>query len=235
MKKTTIFLLLICSLFLTCCKAVDSIDRESPVFETENINSVILFSIPHNEQGVNVPNEYMEEIIKWIGTFRLDRKAEGMLDPGTNTISIRIEYSDGTSVESGVNTIDLNGVTYHMTHERAPKSLDELLSKKKPFGFSNLLTCSTANNSAWASPDLEITKVQAEFILDVWEVGMWENDIAEAEYDYVFRDGNVEVRYSYDDGIFNDVTNNKHLILSSSLKAEVNKIVDRFIVLPVVD
>jgi hypothetical protein len=51
----------------------------------------------------------------------------------------------------------------------------------------------------------------------------------------VFIDGDREVRYSYDVGIFNDITNMRSIVLTSELRAEVNNIVDHLIVLPIID
>ena len=97
------------------------------------------------------------------------------------------------------------------------------------------LICYTATQPSWAKPDLELSQEQAEFIIEVWSNSDWENDITKTEYDYVFRGDNVEVRYCYDEGIFNDVINNKHVVLSDDVREQVNKTVDKFIVLPVID
>ena len=35
--------------------------------------------------------------------------------------------------------------------------------------------------------------------------------------------------------IFNDVINNKHVILSAHIREQVNKTVDKFVVLPIID
>ena len=100
---------------------------------------------------------------------------------------------------------------------------------------ASFLTCYTAQQSSWANPDLQISQEQAEFIIGVWNDSAWENDITKTEYDYVFRGDNIEVRYCYGEGIFNDVINNKHVILSEDIREQVNKVVDKFIVLPIID
>ncbi len=74
----------------------------------------------------------MDDITTWIGTFTIDKKAGDLLDPGTNTFSFRIEYSDGTIIESGVNTTTIDGVTYYMKHEKAPECYDALFSDIEP-------------------------------------------------------------------------------------------------------
>ena len=103
------------------------IDFEKPVFETENIESITFFAVPNNTEGVLVPEENMDEIIEWIGTFRLDKKADNIPEPGSNTVSLRIEYSDGTVIESGINTITIGKTKYEMKFERTPECLNELL------------------------------------------------------------------------------------------------------------
>ena len=100
---------------------------------------------------------------------------------------------------------------------------------------SSSLTCYTAQHPSWANPDLQISQEQAEFIIDIWNNSVWENGITETEYDYVFHGDNIEVRYCYCEGIFNDVVNNKHVIFSHRICKQVNKVVDKFIVLPTPD
>ena len=72
-------------------------------------------------------------------------------------------------------------------------------------------------------------------MLTVWNESSWVNGTKEAAYDYVFRGENVEIQYCYDEGIFNDTVNRRHIVLSSKLKKQVNQTVDKFIVLPYVD
>ena len=79
---------------------------------------------------------------------------------------------------------------------------------------------------------LRISEEQANTVKEIWENCEWADDVTETVYDYVFIDGDREVRYSYDEGIFNDVTNIRSLILTSELRTEINNIVDHLIVLP---
>ena len=69
----------------------------------------------------------------------------------------------------------------------------------------------------------------------VWNDSSWDDGVKEAAYNYVFRGDNVEIQYCYDEGIFNDVVNNRHIVLSPNVKKQVNQAVDKFIVLPYVD
>lgn len=114
-------------LFSGC--GAEKIDFEKPVFETECIESITVFSVPDNTEGVLVPEENMDEIIEWIGMFRIDKKAGNILEPGSNVVSLRIEYSDGTIAESGINTIMIGKTNYEMKFERTPECLNELLGR----------------------------------------------------------------------------------------------------------
>lgn len=96
------------------------------------------------------------------------------------------------------------------------------------------LTCSTAGNLG--KPDLKISNEQADAIKSVWDNASWENEVIQTEYDYIFHYGDSEeIRYSYGEGIFNDITSNKHLVLSAELKTSVNAIIDKLVVLPIID
>ena len=82
---------------------------------------------------------------------------------------------------------------------------------------------------------LQISEEQAGTVKEIWGNCEWADEVTETVYDYVFIDGDREVRYSYDVGIFNDVTNMKSYILTSELRAEINNIIDHLVVLPTVD
>lgn len=126
MKKMIAFVFaLVCVFGMVGC-STNNIDTAKPIFRTENISRITVFCIPDHLDGIEVPTEYMEEIITWIGTFRIDKKAGDVLEPGANTSSFRIEYSDGTIVESGVNTTTIDGVTYYMKCDKAPACYDAL-------------------------------------------------------------------------------------------------------------
>ena len=82
---------------------------------------------------------------------------------------------------------------------------------------------------------LQISEEQANAVKEIWENCEWADDVTETMYDYVFIDGDREVRYSYDVGIFNDVTNMKSCLLTNELRTEINDIIDHLVVLPTVD
>lgn len=134
MKKLVAALLaLSCVLTLVGCVS-NEIDKTQPVFETENIKSITVYSMPDFEDGIPVPSEAMDEVINWIGSFRIDKKAGkagDKLDPGTGIRSFAIEYLDGTIVESDANTITIGGTIYYMKSERRPVCVEELFAEKR--------------------------------------------------------------------------------------------------------
>ena len=124
----TVVLALICALGLRKASS-NGIDRRTPVFETENISRIIVFSTPWHEDGIEVPSEYMEDITAWIGSFKIGRKIEeAELNPGDNTFSFIIVYSNGRVVESGVNTTMINGVRYRYKSDAVPECFDALFA-----------------------------------------------------------------------------------------------------------
>ncbi len=111
--------LLLCFTVLTACG--DTVDRTKPVFNTENISKIIFYS-PNTRDGAEAPAEDIEEITEWLDTFTIGEKTDKILKPGSNSISIKIEYSDGTVFENGLSTITVDGTRYYMESGAAPQS-----------------------------------------------------------------------------------------------------------------
>ena len=89
------------------------------------------------------------------------------------------------------------------------------------------LKCFTSYNYHKDSmPDLEMSQEQMEYIINIWNSSSWENDITKTLYNYVFIGDNIEIRYCYNEGIFNDVINNRHIVLSDEAKMLVNEVID---------
>ena len=105
----------------------NKIDTTTPVFKTQNINSITLFRLPDCEDGVEVPDEYKEEVAAWPGTFTVGKKTEEVLC-GINMFTFRIEYSDGTVLVNGTDTITLDGVTYHLKKGPEPGCINKLFA-----------------------------------------------------------------------------------------------------------
>ena len=134
MKKIMASILVIAFvLALTACGS-GKVDMAQPVFVTENIKGVTVYSMPDCEQGISVPDEDLEATIQWIGSFRLDKKAGkagDKLDPGTGIRSFAIEYLDGTIVESDAITITIDDTIYYMKSESRPVCIEELFAEKR--------------------------------------------------------------------------------------------------------
>jgi len=96
-----------------------------------------------------------------------------------------------------------------------------------------ILTCST---SGWnGTPDLQMSDEQIEAIIAVFENGEWQEGEVDIDASYKFIYLGAKIFYSYDGGIFSDVTNGRYLVLSDEKKAEVNNNIDWFISLPIID
>ena len=99
MNKIIIAVLIIfCIIGFSACRN-EKVDTVSPVFRTEDIVSITLFSIPDHWDGIKIPDEYMDEMTKWIASFRISGKAKDV-ECGVNMITFTIEYSDGTKVHT---------------------------------------------------------------------------------------------------------------------------------------
>jgi len=127
MKKLVIpVLAMIFVLVLFGCGS-DGIDRATPVFDTDNISRITFFTPTNYEDGIDVPSEHMDEIVSWLGTFRIGTKAGDTLIPGTNSISLQIVYADGTILEHGLSTATVDGSVYYMDSESAPPCYFEII------------------------------------------------------------------------------------------------------------
>jgi len=133
MRKCIVFILILtCVLGLVGCSS-NKIDKTKPVFETENISRITFYSVPDGGKGFEVPSEYIDEITIWLGSFTIDEKADSnVLAPGSNSVSVQIEYSDGSVIENGLSTIKINGIIYYMKHEDAPECYLQILSQTEP-------------------------------------------------------------------------------------------------------
>ena len=129
--KKCLFLLLAAFLAGTIgCTSDDGIDRTQPVFATENISGITFYTSLKGDylEEIEVPNAYMEEIVSWLGSFRIGTKAGDTLIPGTNAVKLRIEYADGNVVESGISAALVDGEFYYLDCENAPQCYLKLVS-----------------------------------------------------------------------------------------------------------
>ena len=142
MKKYIAILLSLSCIFAFAACGSNQIDMTQPVFETDNIMGVTVYSMPDFEEGIPVPDEDMDAVIHWISSFRLDKKAgkEGdKLDPGTGIRSFAIEYLDGTIVESDAITITIDDTIYYMKSESRPVCIEELFAEKRAVADNEVL------------------------------------------------------------------------------------------------
>lgn len=101
------------------------------VFKTENVTRITFYAYYGSGKGSVVPDEYLDEIINWLDSFEIDadRRVPEVIPPGTNTIHVEIEYSDGTIVKQGMNTTEINGDAYYISGDASPECYDEIISK----------------------------------------------------------------------------------------------------------
>lgn len=120
-KSIALLLILLCIISLTSCSD-RKIDKTKPVFNTENISSVVFFKLPNPDERIEVPDEYFDEITAWLGTFKIGEKVKGdVLAPGSNSISVQIEYADGSIVKNGLSTYLIEEKMYYLESAEAPE------------------------------------------------------------------------------------------------------------------
>jgi len=105
------------------------------VFNTENIQRITLYTQYGTTKISDVPPECMEEIKSWLNTFVYGEIAYDILPPGTDTVHIEIEYADGIVMKQGMNTAELNGVTYYIEGGAEPTCYEQLLSDAWPIAL----------------------------------------------------------------------------------------------------
>lgn len=95
-------------------------NNRKPAFKTDDISKIWFKFGPWEE--VEVPSEDIEEITDWLETFKIGNrvKRRETQTAGTNSVSVKIEYSDGTIVENGISTMKIGKKEYHLVYEKAP-------------------------------------------------------------------------------------------------------------------
>ena len=99
------------------------------IFKTDNIKRITLYAYYGQGKGSDVTDENMTEIINWLGTFTIDKKADDLIAPGTNTYYVEIEYLDGTVVREGLDVIIVDGVSYYVNSAPTPDCFWKIISK----------------------------------------------------------------------------------------------------------
>ena len=107
----------------------DTHNQATAIFNTKNIKRITFFAYYGSGKGSDVPGEHLDEFITWLDSFVIDKEVPELLPPGTNTIHVEIEYFDGTIVKKGLDTTTVDGITYYIKGDTAPKSYEEIISK----------------------------------------------------------------------------------------------------------
>ena len=97
---------------------------------------------------------------------------------------------------------------------------------------ASLPTALVSNTLDFGRFDILDTTEYMEKTVDIWQALGFRFDCIATGF---MVSPSEEVRYSYGEGIFNDITSNKHLVLSAELKTSVNAIIDKLVVLPIID
>ncbi|MBQ8768872.1 MAG: hypothetical protein IJZ15_04415 [Oscillospiraceae bacterium] len=108
-------------------------NQASAIFNTKNIKRITLYAYYGAGKGSDVPAENLDEIIAWLNSFAIDEEAPELLPPGTNTIHVEIEYSDGTIIKQGTDITIIDGVTYYLSSDSPPDCYEKILSKVSIF------------------------------------------------------------------------------------------------------
>lgn len=107
-------------------------DLTGPVFKTESVAHITINNTYGVGEGHLVPDEYKDEIISWLKSFKIGEAVDTSttfppLPPGTDSIVIKLVYSDGTVYENGTDTVKIDGVVYHLTSDPEPDCYYEIL------------------------------------------------------------------------------------------------------------
>ena len=103
-------------------------NQEIAIFNTKNIKRITFYAYYGSGKGSDVPAEHLGEITTWLNSFKIDtdREFPDLDPPGTNTIHVEIEYSDGSII---MDTTTVDGVTYYIKGATPPECYDEIISK----------------------------------------------------------------------------------------------------------
>lgn len=101
------------------------------IFNTDNIKRITLYSYYGQGKGSDVTDKDMTEIINWLETFEIDREADDLIPPGTNTNYIEIEYLDGKVVKKGLDVMEIDGSSYYVKSAPMPDCFWKIISKTK--------------------------------------------------------------------------------------------------------
>jgi len=145
-KLIALILSLIVILGLAGCGNTDA-DINVQVFKTEDISRILFYDVASMEP-VEVPEEYFSEIVTWLSTFTIDKEVENdKIEPGSDAISVQIEYNDGTTVKNGLSTFEIDGKRYYMKSDDTPECWQAIFEKQSELDEPPVLQLVDENNN----------------------------------------------------------------------------------------
>ena len=116
----TVILSLVMVFSLIACSNTNG-DKNVQLFKTENIKRILFYNDTTLEE-VEVPEEYLDEIITWLESFTIDKEVEkDKLEPGSDAYCVQIEYEDGTIVKIGLWIYEMDGKQYYTKGADTPE------------------------------------------------------------------------------------------------------------------
>ena len=163
----------------TQASASDLAAFSQAVFNTDGIIGITFFSANPDESPAMVPAAYMDEIKAWLDLFRRGEPVDAARGaaPGADSISVQIEYSDGTILKNSLGTINVDGTQYYLLSPQKPAcwyalwtlptSTESLrtLQQEDPARFSSLM-------QAW---NAEVDMLGEQFVSEAGEAGGWQD------------------------------------------------------------
>lgn len=126
------FCFLICALLLLSgCGTDYGTDKDpnmgKPVFDTEkDIIDVEFYTTVDDIGAIEISEEQLAETVEWLGTFVIARAAGDTWVPGGYYTEVTIYYTDGTTYESDLHNIVIDGAKYYTSSGEAPEFWREL-------------------------------------------------------------------------------------------------------------
>jgi len=109
-------------------------EQTNPIFITQNASRITFYAYYGTGKGSDVPKEHFDEILSWLNSFTIEKKvSDDLLPPGTNTVYVEIEYSDGTAFKGGIDIATIDGVDYYIKGDSPPECYEEIMSKVSLF------------------------------------------------------------------------------------------------------
>lgn len=125
----TVILSLVMVFSLIACSNTNG-DKNVQLFKTENIKRILFYNDTTLEE-VEVPEEYLDEIITWLESFTIDKAVEeGHLEPGSDAYCVQIEYEDGTIVKNGLWIYEMDGKQYYTKGADTPECWQDIFENQ---------------------------------------------------------------------------------------------------------